>query len=470
MITNIKIEHLQGHPKNPRLNVGDVTELADSIKEQGILQNLTVVPSDDGKYTVIIGHRRLEACKVAGLTEVPCAIAEMDEMTQVSTMLVENMQRADLTPYEEAQGIQQCLDLGMTDTDIIKKTGFSKSTIRNRKQMLKLNTEKVQSAEALTIDDYINLERIDDIEKRNELLEYAGTNDFKIEVEQAYQKQERMKRYQIILERLNELGFYMIEERNWNKHSYEDGLNARDDETLAKTLEALSKLDESTEYVYTTSEHGPTLYSVNKTEAPSASQSEKEEAEREARRVARRTRKELKPIFASAYQLRYDFMKKLVKGKMTDGMVKYLTSFIAENMITSHRSFEPKTSAMNELLGYETTQTHKLNPWQQELNERGTREVSNVRKFNIIASAIYLSIDWEDLNCYGHQGEFDKYNVNSIINVYDFLKALGYKMSDTETKLIEGTHELYYVEPKKPVKSKKKTADVVEVVTTDEAV
>ena len=121
---NIPVDRLHPHPDNPRKDLGDLTELADSIKANGIMQNLTVVIDDPSKtitdYTVIIGHRRLAAAKLAGLTEVPCFITEMDEKTQLTTMLAENMQRADLTVYEQAQGFQMMIDLGATVEDVAR--------------------------------------------------------------------------------------------------------------------------------------------------------------------------------------------------------------------------------------------------------------------------------------------------------------------------------------------------------------
>ena len=127
----IPIEQLKPHPDNPRKDVGDVTELSQSIKQNGIFQNLTVIPDDD-TYMVVIGHRRLAAAKAAGLTELPCMVVEMDEREQISTMLLENMQRNDLTIWEQAQGFQMMLDLGETESDIAEKTGFSKTTVRQR--------------------------------------------------------------------------------------------------------------------------------------------------------------------------------------------------------------------------------------------------------------------------------------------------------------------------------------------------
>lgn len=143
-ITNIACRRLHPHPDNPRKELGDLTELAASIKENGIFQNLTVIPGhylnsreyiakcvDEGgdaaaaaaawtpkavwsseDYTIIIGHRRAAAAQQAGLFEVPCVVVEMDEREQLQTMMIENMQRSDLTTYEQAQGFQLMLDLG----------------------------------------------------------------------------------------------------------------------------------------------------------------------------------------------------------------------------------------------------------------------------------------------------------------------------------------------------------------------
>ena len=78
-IRYIKVERLLPHPQNPRKDLGDLTELANSIRENGIMQNLTVVPKGHGYHTIIIGHRRHAAAKLAGLKEVPCVVANLDE-------------------------------------------------------------------------------------------------------------------------------------------------------------------------------------------------------------------------------------------------------------------------------------------------------------------------------------------------------------------------------------------------------
>ena len=109
-ITNINAKLIHQHPDNPRKDLGDLTELSESIKKKGIMQNLTVVPGhwDENRahheegYTLIIGHRRFAAGKMAGVTMYPCRIVQdMSYKDQVGTMLEENMQRIDLITRRE---------------------------------------------------------------------------------------------------------------------------------------------------------------------------------------------------------------------------------------------------------------------------------------------------------------------------------------------------------------------------------
>lgn len=109
-IVDIPVSQLMPNPHNPRRDVGDVRELADSIRAQGIKQELLVTPSGDrdGRpmYRVVIGHRRLAAAKIAGLDMVPCRVEGMTAREERELMLVENTQRVDLTPLEEADGVR----------------------------------------------------------------------------------------------------------------------------------------------------------------------------------------------------------------------------------------------------------------------------------------------------------------------------------------------------------------------------
>ena len=198
-IVKIKIEKIYPHPDNPRKNIGDVTELTESIKKNGVMQNLTVVPisalnaepdeqpevdqiSPISDFHVLIGHRRLQAAKEAGLTEVPCQIrSKISRKEQVGIMLLENIQREDLSIQEQAQGFQMMLDLGDTEDQIAEKTGFSKSTVRHRLNIAKLDQEKLKEKQQddafqLTLKDLYELEKIKDVEMRNEILNKASSS------------------------------------------------------------------------------------------------------------------------------------------------------------------------------------------------------------------------------------------------------------------------------------------------------
>lgn len=194
MIEYIRIDKLHPHPDNPRKDLGDLTELAASIKANGVLQNLTVVPLEDG-YRVVIGHRRLAAAKLAGLEELPCVICEMTPQQQVSTMLIENVQRNDLTVYEQACGFQMALDFGETVESLAQKTGFSESTVRRRVKLMELDREKLREASGrqAALGDFERLSQIEDLTVRNEALEKIGTRDFDWAVKAAIRTQAARK-------------------------------------------------------------------------------------------------------------------------------------------------------------------------------------------------------------------------------------------------------------------------------------
>lgn len=202
-IINMPIDYLVPHPQNPRKDLGDISELVDSIKRNGIYQNLTAVPlneaddADNPKYMVIIGHRRLAAAKQAGLKEVPCAIERgMSEADQLRTMLMENMQRSDLTVYEQAQGFQQLLDFGMNIERISRESGFSQSTIRRRLKIAELDQEKLKklsNERQLNLGDFEVLNKIESLSERNKVLESIGTKDFQSEVNYAVRNEKGKK-------------------------------------------------------------------------------------------------------------------------------------------------------------------------------------------------------------------------------------------------------------------------------------
>ncbi|MEN1976876.1 ParB/RepB/Spo0J family partition protein [Cellulomonas sp. P4] len=132
----LTLDQLHPHPDNPRRDVGDLTELADSIRAHGVRQNLLVVPDpeDPTAYRLVIGHRRTAAARLAGNVEALPAVVD-DSLTaaeQLELMLLENLQRVDLSAMEEADAYQGLLDLGLDETAIAERTGRSKATVAAR--------------------------------------------------------------------------------------------------------------------------------------------------------------------------------------------------------------------------------------------------------------------------------------------------------------------------------------------------
>lgn len=229
-IQMIKTQQLFPHPANPRKDLGDLTELTESLKKHGVMQNLTVYQFEDiyePHYRVLIGHRRLQAAKNAGITELPCRVIDEPTMrTQLTIMLEENMQRNDLTIIEQAESFQMMLDLGGNVKDIAEKTGFSESTIYHRLNIAKLDRKTLKRVcekenFQLTIKDFCALEAIDDLKERNRILSASkSSSDFQWKVQNAVQIQEREKNRKVVLQMLKEAGIPRLpkekEERYWS--------------------------------------------------------------------------------------------------------------------------------------------------------------------------------------------------------------------------------------------------------------
>lgn len=185
-IIDINVTNLIPNPNNPRRDVGDVTELADSIREQGLQQALVVTPDHEEHgerlFRVVIGHRRLAACRLAGIERVPCIVRELDAKTERELMLVENCQRSDLTPLEEADGYQGLLDLGAGVGELAAKTGRSESFVRGRLRIARIPADVRSGSEAFA---QLSLSQLGDLaefeaypDMMAELASMAGTKNW----------------------------------------------------------------------------------------------------------------------------------------------------------------------------------------------------------------------------------------------------------------------------------------------------
>ena len=148
-ITQIPIEQIQPNPQQPRseMNAEALEELAASIREHGIIQPLIVSPAQDpDQYILIAGERRLRAAKLADLTMVPAILRTVSELEQLELALIENVQRADLTPLETAEAFRQLADnFSLTHEQIAERVGKSRVSVTNTLRLLNL-PEQVRRA------------------------------------------------------------------------------------------------------------------------------------------------------------------------------------------------------------------------------------------------------------------------------------------------------------------------------------
>ncbi len=126
----IPIDKLVPNPNQPRVEIGDLTDLVSSIREKGVLEPLLVRPSDVGRFMIISGERRFRASMEVGLIELPCIEMDVDDRAVAEISLIENLQRKDLTAFEEADGLQALAErFGYTHEEISKKVGKSRTSV-----------------------------------------------------------------------------------------------------------------------------------------------------------------------------------------------------------------------------------------------------------------------------------------------------------------------------------------------------
>jgi ParB family transcriptional regulator, chromosome partitioning protein len=161
----IPIEDLKPNPKQPRQSLGDLTELTASIREKGVLEPI-LVRKVGGHFEIIAGERRFRAAGKAGLSEVPCIVRETTDAEMMELALVENLQRKDLSPFEEADGLKTLAEAyGYTHELMAEKLGKSRSVIT---ETLSLATMP---------EDVRNLCRLADIQSKSTLLHIVRQSD-----------------------------------------------------------------------------------------------------------------------------------------------------------------------------------------------------------------------------------------------------------------------------------------------------
>lgn len=431
MITNVEVTKLLQHPDNPRKNIGDVTELAESIKARGILQNLTVVPAENGMYTVIIGHRRLAAAKQAGLTEVPCAVVDMDYKTQLSTMLLENMQRSDLTVYEQAQGMQMMFNLGVPVAEIVEKTGFAETTVRKRLKIATLPTEQMQQAveRGGKLEDYVQIADIKDEKERRKLLKVVGTREFEFRLTSAKRQQIEAEKTPLVKAELKSIGAKAVKNQIYSS-AYEWIERCE----IADWKEGTFKKPKNKEELFWEISYGTAYLMRKKAKVP-----KKKEKKSECEQRIDSANRELKRLTKTAYECRVNFVRNFTAvEKHKETITKWLVQF-ASRTITDYCSYNRKY--INSEIGSDEKYSVDAPKWRQFIAED---------KRAPIVVTYALAGDDENKGYYttgwymsDKSKSAPEYRGNqSLDRIYEFLCELGYEMSETELQLQSGEHEL----------------------------
>ena len=433
-LTTIAIDKLHPHPQNPRKVIGDIDELADSIKANGILQNLTVVPMNDDwtEFTVIIGHRRLAAAKQAGLTELPCAVVEMTEKEQLSTMLTENMQRSDLTVYEEAKGCQLLLDLGDTVAEVAKKTGFSKSKIRRRVKLCELDEEAFKESQIRqpTLADYDRLNQIKDIDTRNKLLKTIGTNNFDNLLYSAVKKQETDEDKEKIEKLCLEHGMIKAQKHDEIPDNYEyAGVFA------LKDLIGKDFADGRKRYFYF-AYYGSNIYIY----AEALEKKEKNDAKEEKRKLEEQRWNELaeqvEEIDERCEALRRDFMlnTNFNDSNKKQELVKFIVAQVAAGASNKKYRFE-------EIIEHDFEDGENIDSY---INEHWNNDSGRMLMATAYALCQRNSYERFSFILVGYNSKTISRKIDPELNrFYNLLVKLGYVMSDEEIQLRDGTHPIF---------------------------
>lgn len=449
-LRTMRIDALMHHPDNPRKCIGDIEELTDSIRKNGVMQNLTVVPAEDelGKFWVLIGNRRFEAAKRAGLDELPCRVAEgLSKVEQVGIMLEENMQRSDLTIIEQAQGFQLMLDMGETVAGIAQRTGFSESTVRRRVKLGELDGDalsKAMESFQLTISDVAELEKVEDVEKRNDLLKKAySADDLRGKIGAELRAQEKAKGVARIIARLEEMGFRA------GKYSQSDIWSSKYEQVgrwgFDADPETIKNIENSGEMGYF--DYWGTIYLLRKNAAEKKKELTAEE--KKQREIARKR----KQVGAAREQMLSEFSE-FLKGKFRDTGILRHTAHISDRENREAWEVLCSTGIANI---YRSVQCEPLlsKSWYEsgsEEKETAQRQLSKVPMAYQMAWAFCKNISSQNggYDLMGYDGSFQKGVGRAQERFYELLRIWGFRFAEDKEEefedLLDGTSGLYVSE------------------------
>lgn len=434
-------KHIHPHPNNPRKDLGDLTELRASVKKNGIMQNLTVIPLDEpGEYMALIGHRRSEAARLEELEGVPCIIKEgLSELEQLNIMMEENMQRNDLSIYEQAQGFQMMLDLGETAESIASKSGFSVSTVYHRLNIAKLNQKELHKKEndgnfQLSLQDLYELEKIQNIKTRNKILKDAtDSRNLAARARDAARNEKREKAVKEILKLLKKLNIQITEKTDyvWYSNKYDRVKEINLDGKIPENLNIKGD--------------GPFYYKLSGASFYIVKKAEKKEKKKTPTDILwdkrEKNKKQMKSIVKNMDKRRRQFILDIICGAIEP--VKNETEL---KDTLWKQLLECGTGLYSSILFrfYTEKDSYNCTPEEKKEGNKFVDELSILHQM-----LIFLSNNLNGLEPFDYFSQFNKSAVEKYEKKFEVFVKYGWYFTEEEQQLLDGTHELYEKEEKK---------------------
>lgn len=468
---NLIAEQIYEHPDNPRKNLGDLTELTESIRKNGIMQNMTVVPghymnmyekadlentllkmTPEGEeykklrheyesgysskgYTLIIGHRRFAAGKAAGIEVFPCRVATgLSHLDQVGIMLEENMQRNDLTIMEQANGFQMMLDLGDTPELIAEKTGFSKTTVYHRLNIAKLDQKELKKKEEndgfqLSLKDLYELEKIEDMEARNKVLKEAYSSaDLAMRAKNVAKKEKQDKRADKIIKMLEELGIKEATKKEYDQRWSGDYKKLKEYD-LDKEPPKELKFKKSKEKMIWMRLYGVvSIFAKCKKQEKTLSSYEIAQKEKKARKkqiktILKRSDQRRKELIESIISQEIEPAKDVTQEELWNALLQLGSSLYASNL---YKYFLEKEY-------YESTE--------EEISKAKEKARSMSMTDQML---IMLDTSMKGEEPFDYNVDYKKEKGQAMLDAYKVLEKYGWYFEDEEERaILDGTAELY---------------------------
>lgn len=418
-IFQIPVANIEPHPQNPRKDLGDLTELCDSISKNGIMQNLTVVPLDDSmmRFRCVIGHRRLAAAKKIGLFAVPATIAEnMDEREQLATMIAENMQRADLTIPEQVGAVQLMLDLGEDIDSVVERTGLAKSTVKQRAKIAGL-TDNATLTKAwehgVTLLQIEQIAKIEDPERRAALWAKSTEKYFDREITAALYEERCEKFQRRIGKLLEEAGVQRAEDVTEQDRKWVRNIGEYNAPNTVEEIKGFCDKPGNAKYCYTFGYGQFTIYVYYEDGTAPAEEDKYDAMTKWKMRV-----RELEQGFEDREK---DFIVQASKRKETDFArpIEHYLDIVLNEIAKEERLWLP--SEMREAYREAETRIGKL----------------------FIMSACTVRIG----SIMDYNGQRVEDRAKTALRLIEMIKAEGYEPTDLEYSFFNGSHKIFTEKP-----------------------